>query len=98
MPFKDKEYHEAWRKKRHDDNVRWLRDMKVAKGCTDCGYNKHHAALEFDHLRDKKMNITAMVNHSRSAIQAEIDKCEVVCGSCHNIRSYERRIALGLTF
>lgn len=67
----------------------YLRKLKVTKGCADCGYNAHHAALDFDHVRgEKKFNIAG----SWGTIQClrEIEKCEVVCSNCHRIRTLNR--------
>jgi hypothetical protein len=67
----------------------FLRDYKLEQGCADCGYNAHHAALEFDHVRGTKAH---KVSKSKSIAQAirEIEKCEVVCATCHAIRTFER--------
>ena len=59
------------------------------QGCTDCGYNDHHAALEFDHVAgEKELNVC----NAKSVDQAkkEIEKCEVVCSNCHKIRTFNR--------
>ena len=67
----------------------FLADYKVSKGCSDCGYNKHHSALEFDHIKGQKdMNVC----FAKSITQAknEIKKCEVVCSNCHRVRTYNR--------
>jgi hypothetical protein len=34
-----------------------LLDIKEASGCVDCGL-KNHIVLDFDHLHDKKYNIS----------------------------------------
>jgi hypothetical protein len=50
--------------------------IKLARGCTDYGYNKHPAALEFDHLPgfEKTATIAAMIVFGNlEKIQAEID-------------------------
>lgn len=67
----------------------FLRDYKLVKGCLDCGYKDHHAALQFDHVRGEK---TKNVCHTKSIDSAkkEIEKCEVVCANCHHIRSFKR--------
>ena len=59
--------------------------------CTDCG-NKDIRVLEFDHLSDKKFNISEMMarTYSWDSIISEIEKCEVVCRNCHQIRTHER--------
>jgi len=67
----------------------FIRAYKLEHGCTDCGYDKHHAALEFDHIySNKEINVC----NSKSIAQAkkEIEKCEVVCSNCHRIRTYTR--------
>ena len=67
----------------------WLSVYKMSFGCTDCGYKKHHAALDFDHVRgEKKINVC----NATSIIQAkrEIPKCEIVCSNCHRIRTFNR--------
>jgi hypothetical protein len=48
--------------------------------------------LDFDHLRDKKYNVSRMIHDGFSwkAIQKEIEKCEVVCANCHRLRTHNR--------
>jgi hypothetical protein len=69
----------------------WVVAYKLEKGCADCGYRAHHAALDFDHTKGKTQNIGNM--RSIPAIIAEIEKhkCEVVCANCHRIRTVNRR-------
>jgi hypothetical protein len=68
-----------------------LLDIKEASGCVDCGL-KNHIVLDFDHLHDKKYNISRMIHDgfSWAAIKKEIAKCEVVCANCHRIRTHDR--------
>lgn len=70
-----------------------LAEIKEASGCVDCGI-KNHIVLDFDHLRDKKYNVSQMVRDGFpwKQIKKEIEKCEVVCANCHRIRNYERRV------
>lgn len=68
---------------------KFLANYKLEKGCLDCGYNKHHSALDFDHVSGtKELNVC----FAKSIGQAtkEIKKCEVVCSNCHRIRTYNR--------
>lgn len=67
----------------------FLRNYKLSKGCTDCGYDSHHAALEFDHVLGEK-EINVCFAKSISQAKKEIVKCEVVCSNCHKIRTFER--------
>lgn len=77
-----------------------LRDYKVLKGCADCGYNEHHAGLQFDHVVERKGDGTKLI--ARMAVRGyEIvlkhieSDCEVVCSRCHSIRTWNRRQELG---
>lgn len=74
---------------RYNQVQSFLRDYKVSKGCKDCGFNLHHAALDFDHVTTNK---SFNVCNSKSINQAkkEIEKCEVVCSNCHRIRTFNR--------
>jgi hypothetical protein len=61
--------------------------------CTDCGKRFHHKQMHFDHLEDnKRANIADMTRRAYSieTLQAEIDKCELVCESCHGYRTHAR--------
>lgn len=71
-----------------------IHKYQLEKGCADCGYNAHPAALEFDHLPGTKklFNIGEQIgNKSVESLWSEIAKCEVVCSNCHGIRTFERR-------
>ena len=64
--------------------------------CVDCGVQYHLAAMEFDHVRgEKQRNIAAFVvaGYTIDAIDAELEKCELRCANCHNIRHWEVRHA-----
>lgn len=67
----------------------WLAAFKVERGCIDCGFNQHHAGLDFDHVSGKK---SFNVCNAKSVAQAqrEIEHCVVRCARCHRIRSWER--------
>lgn len=68
----------------------FLNEIKLARGCVDCGYDVHPAALDFDHVTGAK---TRLVSFAKSKAQAlrEIEKCEVRCSNCHRIKTWERR-------
>jgi hypothetical protein len=71
----------------------WVDRYKLEKGCADCGYNDHPAALDFDHrpgttkVRDIKHGNTL----GWQALMDEVAKCDVVCANCHRIRTFNRR-------
>jgi hypothetical protein len=67
-------------------------DYKLQRGCTDCGFKGHHAALHFDHLpgHEKVRDIKSGGQLGWQALLDEIAKCEVVCANCHAIRTWQR--------
>ena len=70
----------------------WLRELKSTLCCTQCGEN-HPATLEFHH-RDpsqKDRNVAAMMRDGcgKKKIQAEIEKCDVLCSNCHRKHHYD---------
>ena len=59
--------------------------------CSDCG-ERDLATLEFDHVSGKDFGISAAVGVGMrlQRLTAELDRCEVVCASCHRRRTIER--------
>jgi hypothetical protein len=79
--------HYAWRyyRRRH-----WLDKYKTAKGCCECGYNTHPAALDFDHIdpSEKEFLIPPNVrSRNLKKLMAEVRKCRVICANCHRVHS-----------
>ncbi|TXS08238.1 hypothetical protein EAO71_37190 [Streptomyces sp. ms191] len=70
----------------------YFQAIKLERGCSDCGYRENAVALDFDHLPgvEKKYRIACMAGMRRELIDAEIEKCEVVCANCHRIRTASR--------
>ena len=76
--------------------------IKMKAGCEICGYNKHPAALSFDHTdptnkyktkSGKKVHIADMVKGGRYAwktIAEEIQKCRILCMNCHMEVTHQR--------
>lgn len=78
---------------RRSVNIKFVQQFKQDSMCVDCGENYPYYVLHFDHLRDKKFNISMMMNRSLDEIKKEIEKCEVVCGNCHAYRTHARLIS-----
>jgi hypothetical protein len=76
-------------------NAKIIREEKLKRGCLKCGYRKHHAALDFDHIdpSTKVRDIAKMHTTNTEALKQEIAKCQVLCANCHRIKSYEQRAA-----
>lgn len=68
------------------------RYKRIYGKCTDCGTTDHRV-LQFDHIGDKKNDVSNMIYNGNSikVIKAEIRKCEVRCANCHTIVTAERR-------
>lgn len=73
---------EEWRKK--------LLDLVGSSKCADCGESDYRV-LVFDHIGDKKANVSRYLNRSWNKAFQEAQKCEVVCANCHAKRTYNRR-------
>lgn len=81
--------------RRHKVGRAFIDNLKLSRGCADCGYAEHPAALDFDHRpgEDKLYCVGALWGSSRATILAEAAKCDVVCANCHRIRTWKRRRA-----
>lgn len=59
--------------------------------CVDCGYKENLNGLEFDHVVPGEHNIASLIGSYRwERALEELKKCELVCGTCHNIRTAAR--------
>lgn len=70
----------------------WTRADKIAKGCENCGYHEHHAALEYHHILPRLRGPVGLIlNSGRPAVLEEIERCIVLCSNCHGIVTFENR-------
>lgn len=72
------------------EKIDWYNSLKN-KPCTDCNKIYEPSCMEWDHLFNKKKQISAIKSYSKENILNEISKCELVCVYCHNIRTHNRR-------
>ena len=88
-----KERYKAHFRARNKAHVVFTHKIKMEKGCVDCGYADSGYSLQFDHLpeHEKLYEISRMSGHAKANILKEIEKCEVVCGNCHALRTEKRR-------
>jgi hypothetical protein len=82
---------EARRKRaRAEARTKYLIEYFENHPCVDCG-EADPVVLEFDHLRDKRFEVTnQFASRNWQEILDEIDKCEVVCANCHRRRTAGR--------
>ena len=88
---KNKEKYRQRRKEQTLRNRSWFQSRKVGLSCSECGEN-HPACIKFHHLNpdEKEFNVADMVVHGYGIerIEAEIAKCVVLCGNCHDKLHY----------
>lgn len=75
------------RKKRNRELIQQLKSVP----CKDCNETYPWYVMDFDHLRDKKFDVSRMSNYSVEQIMEEVGKCEVVCANCHRERTFSRK-------
>lgn len=71
---------------------RFIQEYKQSHPCADCGEDYPYWIKEFDHLRDKKFQLSGALSKTLKLenIIKEIEKCEVVCSNCHKNRTHLR--------
>ena len=80
-------------RRRTAQRIKALGEIKVARGCADCGYAEHSVALDFDHRPGvvKRGAISKLVERlSWDLLLVEVAKCDVVCSNCHRVRTLLR--------
>jgi hypothetical protein len=87
---------EMWRQKRRRYEAKMRAVILKAKDrpCGDCGGRWPAVVMEFDHRPDtvKKFNLGDQCARKQGlkAILAEIEKCDVLCPTCHRLRTLRR--------
>lgn len=80
-------------KRERDEFTEWLQILRTNNGCEDCG--THEGWLEHHHVdpETKLYNVGDMYSHSLDVLENELEKCVVLCRSCHKKRHVEMRAA-----
>lgn len=70
----------------------WLQRLRAVEGCSDCG--THDGLLDHHHIdpTTKKYNISQMASCSPDTLEEELEKCAVLCRSCHKKRHAKERM------
>lgn len=84
------DYNKARRERR---SAQKLKAIEYKGGsCHDCGGTFHEKVYDFHHVdpTDKEGSLTSMLREaSWEVIQAELDKCVLLCANCHRLRHIE---------
>jgi phage terminase large subunit-like protein len=83
--LKNKEYFKDNNRRNRDKKRKWVREYKKSHPCVKCG-ESDPCCLDFHHFEDnKEANIADLMKNGASIerIQAEIEKCIVLCANCH---------------
>lgn len=71
-----------------------LLQAKLGRGeCVDCHLKvteENACVMDWDHLGDKKFNVSTMTSCSLASFNREIAKCELRCSNCHRLKTKER--------
>lgn len=96
----NKDYYQSKRRKNQEKVRDFITNSKTGKPCTDCGRIFHPSVMHYDHLPEFEKSFaisqSSVATLSIKKIQAEIEKCELVCAICHGYRTYERRNGVSL--
>ena len=96
MPYKCSARRKEVKRTRRIRHLTKLRELKENTPCADCGKNYPHYVMEIDHIvpRMGSRVISTYLGRSWEFFLKEMEKCEIVCGNCHNTRTFLRRHAL----
>lgn len=93
----NKQYYKDKASKRTKELREWLREIKSKLCCAKCDQN-HPAALDFHHddPKLKEMTVASAVNNgwNKERILEEIEKCTVLCATCHRIHHWQEKYGL----
>ena len=58
-----------------------------------CAQCKSDSSLEFDHIveEDKEYDISQIITYPENFVLAELNKCQLLCKSCHSKKTYSKR-------
>lgn len=89
----NKERWKALNKEWHAKRLEYINSHKD-RPCMDCGVTYPRWIMDFDH-REPKLKVGKVgdvwIRAARmEVLNAEIEKCDVVCANCHRERTYQR--------
>lgn len=83
-------------RQRKRDLMEWSHGKK-RDNCLDCKRKFNPWQMQFDHrpgtVKVASVSDMVMRGFAKKKIEQEIEKCDLVCASCHADRTYQRRVA-----
>ena len=78
-----------WQSVRYLERAALVSKIKTDRGCSNCGYNKHACALDFDHKDPeiKRFNIGSSHTYKMDVLLDELSKCRILCANCHRLKT-----------
>ncbi len=72
----------------------WYVDYKSRTPCFDCHLCFNPECMDFDHIvaGEKTNQVSWLVSYGRERAEQEMEKCQLVCATCHRIRTAKRRV------
>lgn len=96
-PESQKEYMRLRNIEKFEAYTAWLSYVK-ASPCADCGGSFPPCAMDFDHVRGKKLGkISGGQSWAKKKVFEEMSKCDIVCSNCHRIRTHLMGRPLAIT-
>ena len=92
MAFKNIEdrrrYMREWKKKERRARKAYLDSIKLSRGCESCGVFDAPLCMDFHHKNEEEkesvLSGRQMYGLTKAKLNAELDKCMVLCKSCHH--------------
>ena len=82
----------ARKRKFRQETRQYVWEYLLTHPCIECG-ESDPIVLEFHHrhAKDKAVSVMVAGGYPIAAIQAEIDKCDVLCANCHQRKTMKQR-------
>ena len=94
----NKETYKEKSRKSAKNTIQLYKEYKATLSCTQCGESRPWC-LAFHHTdpKEKDIEVAKLVGmNSRKRLQAEIDKCIVLCHNCHSDLHYQEKKSISL--
>jgi len=92
-------YMRAANKRARQRNHDYIKAIKENATCMDCGVKYPYYVYDFDHRepcdKDDVVSRVAQRGVGIPRLQAELDKCDIVCSNCHRERTHRWRLETG---